>query len=221
MKVCVIGNSHAGSLLGAMDELPEDRRPAWDFFVAPNGFRDKAGLKAIAHDSVRGAFLGFPYYRSDRGADAVIADYDCFILVGAHHPVGAIAGMLKQEMSDRFRAAALAEICQTTRLYRFAQAIRSTSTARILLTTRLAPTDANRADVADIARTAAEVAAFWARHGVELIAQPQATLTPEGLTRAEALISVENHHFTLDASTLVLETLRAALAAPRAVRSSE
>ena len=222
MKTCIIGNSHAGSLLKAVEALPEGNRPDWDFFVVPNGYRNKAGLKAINHDAARGAFVDFPYHRSvpDTGADVVIADYDVFVLVGAHHSVTSIAGMLKQEMSARFRAAALGEICRATRLYRFAETIRATSSARILLITRPAPTEPIRATPADISLTGAEIARFWATLDVELLGQPPATMTPEGLTRVDCLKGDGDQHFTPQASALAVGTLREALAAPRTLRSS-
>ena len=84
MTVCVIGNSHAGSLLKAFNTLPDARQLDWAFYSAADSYRDNAGLNAIAYDAKQGAFVDFPYHRGNHGPNAVIGNHDCFVLVGAH-----------------------------------------------------------------------------------------------------------------------------------------
>ena len=71
-----------------------------------------------------------------KGADLEIADYDCFVLVGAHHSAAHMVAMFPFDVSAGFRARAVQEICQKSRLFDFAQKIRAVSAVRILLVTK-------------------------------------------------------------------------------------
>jgi len=219
MTVCVIGNSHAGSLLKAFNTLPDARRLGWAFYSAADSYRDNAGLNAIAYDAKRGAFLDFPYHRGNHGPNAVIGAYDCFVLVGAHPSAARIARWLNQELSDRFRAAAVAEICRYAPLDRFVRIIRKTSSARILLVTRPAPSRDKPVAGADAFATEDLIAGYWATRGVELVRPPAELMTSDGMTRPAFHKPNDNQHYNPEGAMLALTAVRAAINAPRAVRT--
>lgn len=214
MTVCIVGNSHAGSLRLAYEALPDKANLQWDFFVAPNGYADAEGLRAIAYDAKRHAFLDFPYFSAAKGADLEIADYDCFVLVGAHHSAAHMVAMFPFDVSAGFRARAVQEICQKSRLFDFAQKIRAVSAVRILLVTKPAPTTIQRPGPQDIAAVQAVIETFWAKIRVEVLPQPAATMTAGGLTRADCFKSNANQHFTPEASAVAVDALRQVLIAP-------
>jgi len=219
VTVCIVGNSHAASLLKGYDLLADKDALPWEFFVTPNGYADKTGMNAIAFDAKKGAFLDFPFHRSAQGADLKIASYEAFVLVGAHFSVSRITGILRMDTSAAFRTAAIRDICQNTRLFRFASEIRALSDARILLSPSPSVTPQQRraararpVSQADLDGTQAIVTAFWAEMGVEFLPQPPETMDAQGLTREDCMISVANMHYTPDATAIALTALRTALA---------
>lgn len=218
MKVCILGNSHAASLLKACDSDPAGAAGDWDFFVAPNGYMDKQGLRAIAFDPDRGALLGFPHFRAPTGADLEIRRYEAFVLVGAHVSPALLVKRFSAGFSPDFSTVAIAEICRASMLYLMFQNIRSVSDARILLITHPAPLADSPApneaanDLSpDLAGMTALVADFWKAQGVEFLAQPPETMDDKGGTRLDCVVSQGNPHYSVTAAARIIDQIRAML----------
>lgn len=208
MKVCIIGNSHAGSLLRAINLLPRDMDPCWDFFVVPNGYSGGIGLGAVTYNEEEEAFVGFPYVRCESGTNCKIRMYDAIVLIGAHLSAAHIARKLVAPMSPAFRRAAAEDHCLKSRFYPMVKQIRVLSEKQIYLITKPAPSNLEKFLEADVEGARNAMQNFWSRLGVKIIPQISSTIDANGLTIESCFRSATDRHLRDEISMKMVEVLR-------------
>lgn len=211
MRVCVIGNSHAGPLAQAFRADPSTATLPWTFHSVPNGYAQGKGLRALKADMEKGHLTGLPG-REGPALPLVARAHDAFVLVGGQPSPFQHRALWAEHFSSAFREAGLAALYRGCLNHHVLQELRRITDAPVWCTCSYLPSFPDGGpDPAQTARSARHMAAFWAGLGVTFLDQPDDLRDSAGWTPASARISDQNPHLHPEAAAHQLVQIRSAL----------